>query len=311
MRPDLIRATIKTFQPDALIVDYLVLGMDDELCDVVFNMPSCEKYYILRGVLGRPVDVRTDVLTPMSLEALRNHFRRIIVMCDPKIIDTASEYNLDSTLSDKITYAGYAVGSPTKDQIENARRSRGVPDGKHWAVCSTGSGKAGENLAQRCWEISRLFPEVYFDIITGPRSTLQFNDNIHQSRRVILTPENPTSLPAMHAAADVVITRGGYNSLLEACIGTAQIIVAPIEGDYEQNEHAKRLGAYRDLSIIPSLEDLDLGLEEALSKGPAQPLKPSCISLCGAEAAARLITADLTACPSNDSVLQPTTEYAV
>jgi len=34
MRPDLIRATIEIFQPNTLIANYLVLGMDDELCDV-------------------------------------------------------------------------------------------------------------------------------------------------------------------------------------------------------------------------------------------------------------------------------------
>ena len=59
-----------------------------------------------------------------------------------------------------------------------------------------------------------------------------------------------------HSAADVVISSGGYNSLLEALLGNARIICVPnrkSERD-EQYAHAARLSAFATIDL-----DLDAG----------------------------------------------------
>ena len=107
---------------------------------------------------------------------------------------------------------------PLTEELDSIRRSRMLPAGAKWVVCSAGGGKNGEDLIESCWQLSQLYPELYFDIVTGPRSRLQFSRRCVAHGRVSVVDANHAALPAMHAAADIVITRGGYNSLIEACV---------------------------------------------------------------------------------------------
>jgi predicted glycosyltransferase len=99
-------------------------------------------------------------------------------------------------------------------------------------------------------------------------------------------------LPARLSAADVVICRGGYNSLMEACIGDAQLIVAPIPTDSEQIDHARRLSAYRPLQIVEDIDGLDEALERALEEAPAPNLFRR-LQVDGAREIAQIILAEL------------------
>jgi predicted glycosyltransferase len=289
----LIKATAEAFEPDAIIVDYLPLGRGEELYDLVYGRPNCKKYYISRGVLGSRREVRTEILTSTCLEALRHQFTRILVMSDRRVIDSVDEYGFDSVLASKITYTGYAVNIPMRSEIDALRSARGLPSGSRWVVCSAGGGRNGEDLVQKCWELSRMFPEVYFDIIAGPRSRLRVKHSIQNNGRVVVVEASMRSLATMHAAADIVITRGGYNSLIEAAVGSANIIVVPIEWDFEQQDHARRLSSFRRLSIVRDISELDLELERALLLGKQVPLDSGTIDLTGPETAANIILGDL------------------
>ncbi|HTS38118.1 MAG TPA: glycosyltransferase [Candidatus Solibacter sp.] len=266
LRRDIIASTIRQFQPDAIILDYLPLGMEEEMREFLNALPSCRKYFISRGILGSPDQVYRDVLTPSAVHALRELYHAILVMSDIKIVDMAKEYSLDPVLAEKLAYVGYAVEPVDRKAIDFVRAKRELPPDAKWVVCTAGGGKEGESLIRRCWEISQVFPECYFDIVTGSRSRLLLeSDSWIDGHRVHLIPTESRDLPLMHAAADVVISRGGYNSLTEACMGSAQIIVAPIMTDYEQVHHARRLSAYRDIRVVESLSTLDLALHECLT----------------------------------------------
>jgi|HubBroStandDraft_1064217.scaffolds.fasta_scaffold00503_10 predicted glycosyltransferase len=313
IRPRLIRATVEAFEPDALIVDYLPLGRGEELHDIVFGRPECKKYYISRGVLGKPEEVRKDVFTPTCLEALRTKFCRILVMSDPCMVDTVQEYGFDPILASKVTYAGYAVNQPTQAQLQAARRARGISSRDRWVVCSAGGGKSGEQLVQRCWELSRLFPEAYFDIVAGPRARLKLQElDQKSSNRVIVVDANTTNLPIMHAAADVVITRAGYNSLLEASVGAAHIIAVPIPWDYEQQDHVRRLANHRLLHIVEDIDEIDVVLERVINLDSPAPLTSTKIGLTGADIAAHVILQDLLRHPNatNNPTNVPDWSYA-
>lgn len=271
LRRDVISSTIGQFRPNAIILDYLPLGMEEEMLEFITQMPDCRKYFISRGILGSPDQVYRDVLTPSAARALEEIYHMVIVMSDSKIIDMAKEYALSPAIADKTAYVGYAAERLSQGAIDNLRSKRMTDKSGSWVVCTAGGGKEGEFLIERCWEIAQIFPECYFDIVVGPRSRLLLeSDEWCCGSRIHLIPADPRDLPLMHAAADVVVTRGGYNSLLEACMGNGRIIVAPIMTDYEQVNHAKRLSAFRDIRVVEHLGDLDLALEDCLAAhGPA------------------------------------------
>jgi predicted glycosyltransferase len=265
LRRDIIASAIEQFCPTVIILDYLPLGMDEEMREFIVGMPECRKYFISRGILGSPEQVRKDVLTDAAMASLREDYHLILCMSDSKIVDMAVEYSLEPRIADKIAYVGYAAEPVSEKAVEAVRAKRMIPEGAKWVVCTAGGGKEGESLIQRCWDVAQIFPECYFDIVVGSRSRLLLEADVFaDGNRIHLVPSEDRQLPVLHAAADIVITRGGYNSTIEACMGSARIIVAPIMTDYEQVNHARRLSAFRDIRIAESLDALDLLLEECL-----------------------------------------------
>jgi predicted glycosyltransferase len=294
LRRDVISSTIQQFRPTAIILDYLPLGMDGEMTEFITGMPECRKYFISRGILGSPVQVRKDVLTPSAMQSLRDTYHMILVMSDSKIIDMATEYCLEPTIADKIAYVGYAAEPVSKSAVDGIRSKRMLAKDAKWVVCTAGGGKEGESLIQRCWEVAQIFPECYFDIVVGSRSRLLLEANVSaDGNRVHLIPSEERQLPLLHAAADIVISRGGYNSLMEACMGTARIIVAPIMTDYEQVNHAKRLSGFRDIRVVESLANLDIVLDDCLTASSSPKDRFAELNIDGLNVAANVILSDI------------------
>ncbi|MGA3072027.1 MAG: glycosyltransferase [Terracidiphilus sp.] len=294
LRRDVIYGVIQRFRPDAIILDYLPLGMDEEMREFILGTPECRKYFISRGILGSPDQVYRDVLTPSAVESLRDAYHMILVMSDSKIIDMAQEYSLEAGIVDKIAYVGYAAEPVSSGAIEGIRSRRMLPKDAKWVVCTAGGGKEGELLIQRCWEVAQIFPECYFDIVVGPRSRLLLESEAWaDGNRIHLLPLDDRQLPLMHAAADVVIIRGGYNSLIEACMGKGRIIVVPIMTDYEQVNHAKRLSEYRDIRIVESLGILDIALDDCLQEGSLPNSRFTELNMDGLHIGADVILSDL------------------
>ena len=294
LRRELIKSSLEQFKPNAIIIDYLPLGLHEEMREFLMNMPGCRKYFISRGILGSPEQTKRDIFTPTAVEALRDLYDMILVMADPAIVNTAEEYATGLGLEDKITYVGYAAETVNDPMKNLARAARKTDVTKPWVLCSAGGGKDGEDLTMRCWEISQIFPECYFDIIVGPRSRLMLNANtVNTGGRVRLLSSEERDLPLLHASADVVIQRGGYNSLMEAFMGDATIIVAPIATDYEQVNHAKRLSSYRDIRVVENLERLDLELDKALHDKRDPALPQSSLNMNGLQIGSRVILSDL------------------
>lgn len=294
LRQQLIRSTLDSFQPHAIITDYLPLGMDDELAEFITSNADCRKYFISRGILGDPEQVYKSVLTPSSLQAIRDYYHMILVMSDFRIIDMAKEYSLEAGVAEKLVYVGYAVEFLAPSRIAQARKERGLEAGDRWVVCTAGGGKEGEALIERCWEIAQIFPECHFDIVIGPRSRLSLESELWtEARRIRLVHVDSQQLPALEAAADIVICRGGYNSLMESCVGNAAIIVAPIVTDYEQVHHGRRLSAYRDITMVDALSELDLALESILQRKTPAENHFHDLDLNGLQLGASLILSDL------------------
>jgi predicted glycosyltransferase len=295
LRQQLIRSTLDAFQPHAIITDYLPLGMEDELAEFIVSSAECRKYFISRGILGDPEQIYKSVLTPSSLQAIRDYYHMILVMSDFRIIDMAKEYSLEAAVADKLVYVGYATEFPPLSRIAQARKERGLGAGDKWVICTAGGGKEGEALIERCWEIAQIFPECHFDIVIGPRSRLSLESDVWtEGRRIRLVHVDSQQLPVTEAAADIVICRGGYNSLMESCVGNAAIIVAPIVTDYEQVHHARRLSTYRDITMVDALSELDLALESVLQRKTTVENHFQELDLNGLQLGASLMLSDLT-----------------
>jgi predicted glycosyltransferase len=263
------------------------------------NYPA-KKYFIMRGIMDHSDNVHIDALSAEGENALEEHYDRVLVACDEKICDVVNEYNLGPKISNKLKYIGYVSEPISQIRVSKIRRERGLGPGDVWVVCSAGGGALGERFIAECEKLSQLFPNFHFDIILGPRSSLNWeflSSDIIQSRNIRLHRECHY-MSSLNAAANIVICSGGYNSLIEAMEGGNRIICVPVQSrtNDEQYIHPLRLKDFYPIEIVTDLYELSNCLKKVSQKTewPAAPIR-SILNFEGIGNFQRIILDDLNA----------------
>ena len=277
----------KLFEPQAIFVDYLPFGKREELVPVLAATVA-RKYFILRGIVDASDQ---SLLCGQTALRLGEAYDRILITADPRIVNVVQECGYDRLTEAKVTYTGYVMPEAVDQQAVRSRHD--VPNGCLWVVCSGGGGIYAERLLNRCIKVAAEFPEVIFDVVlgpfgdtslfTGPRSA---NCRFHVQLR---------DLPDLHAAADVVISAGGYNTLVEAASGGARLLVSPSRTgqDDEQQRQATLMASYYPVELIASLHDLEPMLRLALGKAFVGPRPRFVLEASGLQRIRELLLEDL------------------
>ena len=286
LRSTLIKSVFDAFQPEAVFVDHLPGGYEGEL------LPSLREYrgftyFIFRGLLDHPERRRFAGEDGAQWASL---FHRFLIASDQKIVDVTQEYDVHPSLQEKIQYVGFMC--PEKCDIEQVRLANAIGVNQKWVVCSGGGGYRAEEYLEYCMTIAEQFPQVRFDVIFGPFSRKSAQPSKLWSNNLREWSCRP-DLPKMHAACDVVISSGGYNTIVEAISGGARIIVDPkqINGNDEQRNNALRWGRHYPVSLSQSKNDLPMEIAQALDAGMRA--KSSSIDMNGVANTVRLLFADL------------------
>jgi predicted glycosyltransferase len=266
LRKRILRGVVEAFGPDVMFVDHLPLGSHEELADIV-RTTRCLKYFVTRGFLNETANPRL-ILEGKARDYLKEYYDRILVTLDRKIFDFPRHYNISSEISEKTISTGYVVERVPQHLISRIREGRGLEKGDIWVVASAGGGQLGEALIEGCLELAGIHKQIVFDIVLGPRSNLRWEDR----HRSVITRDNlrlhkeVSNMPHLNASADLVISSGGYNSLLEALQGSARILCFPTWKDHrdEQYHHATCLKKFVDLEVSTDLSELPAMFERAI-----------------------------------------------
>jgi predicted glycosyltransferase len=273
-RRELIESTIGAFCPDVIVIENRPLGMMEELAPIL-PRARARKVFLTRGIMTHPSRVREHYLTPSQERALGSGlFESIIVAADRRVWDLSVEYRLEGALSSRLEYAGYMSEAISAAQIRAIRAERGLSQGEKWLVCSAGGGASGERLLTEAIAISKTLKDLVMDVVLGPHSRLgwqspldsvtgDFNLRLHRECR---------ALPLLHAAADVVVCPGGYNSLVEVMEGGAPIITISVQPDSDGEQHllATRLATYYPITVMSDYAQLAGSVREAFEKSQAK-----------------------------------------
>ncbi len=299
LRRSILQGVFEGFRPDVLLVDHLPLGAHNELASLVRHA-RCRKYLVTRGVQNETEDLQRLVLGGDALESLRTDYNRILSAIDPRVFDLSAHYGLPAEVTEKILPVGYVAPSPGQDTRAQLKAARGVGDGRLWVVASAGGGQWGEALIEACLKLSEQY-DACFDIVMGPRSKLARpanNPEYLYGGRVRLHSSCP-DLAAFHAAADLVVTTGGYNSLLESLRGQARILCVPYRKDPsdEPLRHASALKNYVDLWIEPEIEKLPAVFDQLIRRCAERPAQDrrALIDMNGAGRIAQIVFDECTA----------------
>ena len=276
LRSRIIRAALKQFQPDLLIVDNLPRGAYRELDPALKQLKAAGRTRCvlgLRDVLDEPWSVAEAWCRWKNTDAIQEYYEAIWVYGDPAIYDMSEEYRFPASIAAKIRFVGdldqrkrLAFGHGEGEEPDS------LPEGR-LMLCLVGGGQDGERLAE-AFSQAELPADGCGAIVTGPFMPTAVCERLYQraapgSRlRVFKFIKEPAWLTRR---ADRVVAMGGYNTVCEVLSFEKRALIVPRVGPRrEQSIRAERL---RRLGLIDMLPAEALK-PEALSEWMARDLPP-------------------------------------
>jgi predicted glycosyltransferase len=267
LRREIIESAVRAFAPDVILADHMPAGKNAEMLKSLKEHRGSGSF-VFRGVTGAS-EIKRGILAKAGAAVLRDHYKNILVVCDRRICDVAAEHGLPAELAARVNYCGYLVEDIAADRIARIRRERGLPEGAAWVVCSAGGGWNGAGMLAACSRLAESLTDLYFDLVVGPKGSgwppeqLPIGDP--DSNRVRVR-RSTSDLDLLHAACDLVICSGGYNSLVEAMAGRTPVIVSPSQPDPadEQCLHARRLSDFYPVALALDTNELEAAVRRCV-----------------------------------------------
>jgi predicted glycosyltransferase len=285
VRAAAIEAAALAYVPHLILVDHAPLGMAGELITALHRAraerPSTRIVLGLRDIYDEGSLVRESWSREGIPAMLERMYDRILVYGQRRVFDVASEYSLDAAVGRKITYTGYIYRPEPAGEPAESLRSRlaaGTEAGP-LVLVTVGGGGDGHSIIQNYLQGLAAMGS------TCPWRSLVVTGPLMSSWWKKLAKEAAQSLPSVTlldftpnlrdyiAAADVVLTMGGYNTLVEAlALGKRAVVVPRATPRKEQLVRAERFGRLGLIRWLDprhaSPQNLVGSVKEALSAPP-------------------------------------------
>ena len=259
LRAHIMRATLRAFAPEVLIVDNVPRGAARELDSVLADLrreAGTRCVLGLRDVLDEPGAVHREWQRARNAAAIDDYYDAVWVYGDPTVYNMVSEYGLPDTVAHKVRFTGYldprTGAASSAEENKKMREALALPRGKI-VLCLVGGGEDGARVAEAF--ASMLLPEDTTGVlVTGPYMPME--TQLMLRRRCAANPQLRVLdfLPepaALLSAADRVIAMGGYNTICEIlAFGKRALIVPRVTPRREQWVRAERL---RQLGVLDVL----------------------------------------------------------
>lgn len=279
IRKSIIAAATKSFQPHLLIVDKEPLGLKKELLPTLRwlrrHRPQTQTILGLRDVMDDARTVRRDWKNKRIYQALNQYYNEIWVYGDAQLYDPVREYAIPAAVAGKTHFVGYIPRKvPHRSAVRHLLRDQGLVDGETLVLVTAGGGGDGYTVMATYLEaVERLQAQspsgrVSFKsvLITGPfMPGPQRQKIVDRARRMgMRTYDFFPQMETMIAAADVVVSMGGYNTICEIISQQRVALVVPRQTPRkEQLIRTRALAGRQLLDHIP----LDkLNAEQMLKK---------------------------------------------
>jgi predicted glycosyltransferase len=242
LRGELTRRALELFEPDVLLVDNFPLGTRHELLPALREMRHRHTRTVLglRDVVDPPEKVRRDWGRDGIFGAVERYYDRVIIYGMREVLDAQSEYGLSDTVGERLSYCGYVTETaPERMSCERIKRDFGI-DGSFF-LATVGGGGDGRPLLEAFVGAMHCFPDRAALVITG--EFMSADDRATVARlaadndRVVLRT-HVTEVPALMAAADLVVSMGGYNTSAEILAVGARSVVVP--RSWRSGEHGSK-----------------------------------------------------------------------
>jgi len=183
----------------------------------------------MRGVLDAPSVAHAELAHEFE-NPLIDRYSLFLVCADPKVTDMASDYSFLTRFANRMVYTGYMAPDVSKRE-QAALRKRRLQESRgsdRWAIVSAGAGTYhGRDLFPIAAVTRKTLGERWLiDVVTGPyadpalKCALDHIAGIRVHRDV-------HALHRLHMTADLLISPGGSNTILEGVLGCGTVVPVP------------------------------------------------------------------------------------
>jgi len=237
-RAGIIFSTLLNVRPDVFLVDHAPLGMKGELRRSLEmareHLPGTRVVLGLRDILDDPDTVRRTWTEQGVYSALESLYDKVLVYGCRDLFDVTEQYAFPEGVRRRTIFTGYVA----KDHSLEPQSSGRVPwtkarSGRERRILVMGGG--GGDAA----ELFRAFIDVWPQmaqpgrekglLVTGPMMPSADRAELsslaaHAGLELI---RSSTSMLSLIAAADVVVSMGGYNSVVESLSARRPLVIFP------------------------------------------------------------------------------------
>jgi len=262
IRKNIITATAKTFQPHLFIVDKEPLGLKKEVLPTLQWLRRCRpdtrSILGLRDIMDDAETVKKDWKEKKVYQHLENLYSEIWIYGIQEFYDPVKEYNISESICRKMYFTGYIPRKiPGKETVRHFKKEIGLKNDEKLVVVTTGGGGDGYKVmdtyltALESYTNSQPFKSV---LITGPfMPKLERRDVFKRARKLgVRTYHFYRQMEKIFAAADVVVSMGGYNTLCEILgQGTVSLVIPRETPRMEQIIRARAFNRQNLVDYIP------------------------------------------------------------
>jgi len=282
VRSRILREASLALAPDLVLVDHEPLGRKGEFREGLFALkeqsPTTKFVFGLRDIMDDVARIRAQWQDLGVYEALENLYDGIAVYGSRHLYDVAEAYAIPPSVRSKLHYCGYIVREAGRIDADSIREQYRVPPKGPLVVATVGGGSDGYPVLEAAHAaVQRLHtqhPDLNAILVTGPLMPIDQQEKLRERATSTCRVFSRADNFQLMAAADAVVSMGGYNSVCEALsVGRPLVIVPRSTHKIEQQIRAETLAAYglarwvhpRDLN---GGEGLAQAIEWALTKNP-------------------------------------------
>ncbi|MBI9077042.1 MAG: glycosyltransferase [Desulfatibacillum sp.] len=262
IRKSIIKATAKTFQPHLFVVDKEPLGLKKEILPTLQwlrrSLPGTRTVLGLRDIMDESSATCQDWQDKGIYDVLEDTYSEIWVYGIQDFYDPIREYRIPPAINKKMIFTGYIPRNvPEPGAVQAMRKKFGCRDGEKLVVATTGGGGDGYALLD-CFltmvEKNKGKNRFKSLLVTGPFMAEKERDNVvSRARKLgIQAIQFHKRMEEILAAADLVVSMGGYNTVCEILtLGRVSLIVPRETPRKEQLIRAQVLKERNLVDYIP------------------------------------------------------------
>jgi len=274
VRGQILKAAALALSPELVLVDHEPLGSAGEFRDGLYALkgqsPSTRFVFGLRDIMDDAAHISALWKELGVYDAFENLYDGIAVYGWRRLYDVAEAYAIPATIRHKLHYCGFIVRELPSLNGQCVRQHYELPATGPLVFATVGGGYDGypvlEATVNALERLQTKIPDLLAIMVSGPFMPPEEQALLQARATPAIRVVSQADTFQLMAAANAVISMGGYNSVCEALAVARPLVIVPrATHKIEQQIRAETLAAHGLARCVHPSELSGDSLAEALA----------------------------------------------